>query len=143
MVIKMKLDEIYIKESIRIRKEYLTNLTNIITKEDEIRECIMMMENIKQEMEDVDEPTEEFFMLRLTKINDTIDEIRKYITPYYDKITELDKTQRVLYHSIKEKYPDISDDEIQNQIVPHIIPIDKKFVERNKDLYAKILEREK
>lgn len=139
----MILDKLYINESKRIRKVYLTNLANIVKKEDEIQLYFDMIENIKKEVKETDNQNEKYFIGKLMEINDNIEKIKSFILPYYENIKGLDEAQRTLYNNIKDKYPSMTDDEIKDQIMPHIIPIDEKFMKDNKELYDKILSKEK
>ena len=140
----MIIDDIYINEAKRIRKVYLTNIANIVKKEDDIQKYFNIIENIKQDIDNNEENTdEEFFMKKLYDINDKIEKIKNHLMPYYENIKKLDKDQRILYNNIREKYPNITDDEIQQQIVEHVVEVDKEFTEKNKDLYNKILEKQK
>jgi vacuolar-type H+-ATPase catalytic subunit A/Vma1 len=140
----MTLDKLYIDEAKRIRKVYLTNLANIVNKEDEIEMYFQLIENIKNEVNNSQNAIDEqFFISKLMEINDNIEKIKSFIIPHYEKIKELDGSQKTLYNNIKDKYPSITDEEVQDQIMPHIIPIDEKFMKDNKELYNKILLREK
>ena len=138
----MTIDKHYINEAKRIRKVYLTNLACIVEKEDEIQVYFNMIEDIRKEIKDSEETKDEYFINKLYEINDHIEKIKSYIIPHYDKIKELDTSQRILYNNIKEKYTDITNDEIQEQIVPHIIPVDQIFIKKNQELYNKIKEKE-
>lgn len=140
----MTIDRLYIDEAKRIRKVYLTNLANIVQKEEEIDRYFKMIEKIKDEVKDNESVTnEQFFIGKLLEINDNIEKIKTFIIPHYERIQELDGAQKILYNNIKDKYPDITDEEIQSQVMPHIIPIDEKFMKDNEDLYNKILSKEK
>ena len=139
----MQLDKLYIDEAKRIRKTYLTNLAAIVQREDEIQSYFKMIEDIKKQIEDSEDTNDEFFVKKLLDINDSIDKIKNVILPYYDKIKGLDDSQKLLYDNIKDKYPNITDEEIQEQIVPYITPIDQEFTRNNQELYNKILARQK
>lgn len=139
----MTLDKLYIDEAKRIRKVYLTNLANIVMKEDEIETYFHLIEDIREEVNNnKDNNSEQYFINKLMEIDSNIEKIKSFIIPHYERIKVLDEDQRTLYNNIKDKYPSITDDEIQDQIVPHIIPIDDKFRKDNKELYDKILLRE-
>jgi hypothetical protein len=56
------------------------------------------------------------------------------ILPYHDKVKDLDKQQRKLYNTIKDKYPNLSDEDMKNQIIPHVVKIDDKYKEQYKNL---------
>ncbi len=141
----MTIDEIYINEAKRIRKTYLTNIANIVKKEEDIQKYFNMIEDIKKEIDDTDQNSvdEKFYINRVYDISDNIDKVKNHLMPYYENIKKLDNDQKVLYNNIRDKYPDITDDEIQNQIVPHVVEIDKEFTKKNEELYNKILEKKK
>lgn len=141
----MTLDKLYIEEAKRIRKTYLKNLVEIVKKEDEIQVYFGMIEDVRKQVEENGtniEVSNDFFVKKLMDINDSIEKIKNVIVPHYEVIKKLDESQRLLYNNIKDKYPEITDDEIQNQIVPHILPIDKEFAKKNVGLYNKIMEKQ-
>ena len=138
----MILDKLYIEEAKRIRKTYLTNLVRIVEKEDEIQIYFKMIEDIKIQVENNKDKEDEFFISKLIEINNNIEKIQNVIMPHYEKIKKLDESQKILYNNIRDKYPDITDEEIQKQIVPHIIPIDQDFTKKNKELYDKVIEKQ-
>ena len=138
----MTLDKLYIDEAKRIRKTYLNNLAAIVKKEEEIQEYFKMIEDIKEQVKNSEETNDKYFMDKLVEINGKVDKIKDIIMPHYDEIKKLDDSQKLLYNNIKDKYPDTTDEEIQNQIVPHIHPIDQEFTKKNQDLYNKIIERQ-
>lgn len=138
----MTLDLIYINEAKRIRKVYLTNLTSIVEKEDDIQSFIKIIENIKTDIEEK-EDNEKEIQDKLLDINKNIDKIKEHIMPHYDEIKKLDESQRTLYNNIKDKYPKITDDEIQEQISSHIKTIDLDFIKKNKEIYQKVVDKQK
>lgn len=138
----MTLDKLYIDEAVRIRRTYLDNLAGIVRKEDEIQKYFEMIENVRKEVAENENPDQEYFVKKLTEINDNIEKIRSIIIPHYDTIKKLDESQKTLYNNIKDKYPEITDDDIQSQIVPHVIPIDKEFSKKNVGLYNKIVDKQ-
>ena len=138
----MKLDKLYIDEAIRIRKTYLNNLAAIVEKEDDIQKYFEMIEEVREQVEHNEAGDQEFFIKKLLEINDNIEKIKTVIMPHYDIIQKLDDTQKLLYNNIKDKYPEITDEEIQTQIVPHIVPIDDEFRRKNVDLYDDIMKKQ-
>lgn len=138
----MTLDKLYIDEAVRIRRTYLDNLAGIVRKEDEIQKYFEMIEDVRKEVAENENPDQEYFVKKLTEINDNIEKIRSIIIPHYDTIKKLDESQKTLYNNIKDKYPEITDDDIQSQIVPHVIPIDKEFSKKNVGLYNKIVDKQ-
>jgi transcription termination factor NusB len=120
----------------------MNNLVNIIEKEDEIEVYKKIMEDIKNEVENNESTNDEYFIKKLMELNDNIEKIKGIIMPHYETIKELDSAQRILYNRIKEKHPTITDEEIQNEIVPFIIPLDEDFRKKNINIYQKILTKQ-
>ena len=143
----MNIDEIYINEAIRIRKVYLDSLLKIVEKEEDIKKYFDELDKIKEQIEKAKDENiqldEKKMATTMIQINKNIEKIKNYISPYYDSIKGLNEDQRILYNNIRDKYPNITNDEIQTQIVPHIIPIDKQFRKENEKTYQKIMERKK
>ena len=125
----MELDRIYIDESIRIRKEYVYNIKFIDKLEPEYESLLEKFEKAKSVIDDIDydesDPryNKDFFVKMLEELNISIEETSKNIKPYIDAIKKLDEDQKVLYYSIKEKYPNITDTQMEDAIVPYIYNI--------------------
>lgn len=119
------IDKIYIEEAVRIRKEYLNNLIYISNEEDNIKEYISKLKKIQNEIENGELNDEKYYREMLFDIEIMIKKATNKIKPYYDKIKVLDNNQSTLYNNIREKYTNITDDEIKNDILPYIVKIDK------------------
>lgn len=113
----------YIREGIRLRKLYLENLKEILKQEPIIFERKMVFDKIKDEMENIvySELNEVRKTLELNnKLIDLDKEIRRIqnvIKPYYDNIEKLKTERDRLYLAIKEKYPNISSEQIEQEIM--------------------------
>ncbi len=122
----MKLDKIYINDAIRIRKEYKKSLESILNekvpldvKKKEIEDYQSNMENIIDE--DMNDITKRLKLNNdLQKIERIIKEIQSKIKPHYDNIEKLRTDADRLYNSIMEKYPNVTEQEIKNQIAPYL-----------------------
>ena len=121
------IDKLYIDAAKQIREEYLKNLVYITQQEDRIKEMVNELSEISKKIDSSDIRDEEYYRGILRDVDKMINEANNKIKPYQDKIQQLDDEQRKLYHRIKEKYPNLSDDDLRNQIVPHIIELDKKL----------------
>lgn len=137
----MKLDLIYINEAKRIRKSYLTSLSNIVKKEDEIKKLLTELEDIKNEVDESTNTSDEYYNDKILEISKKIESIQNYIIPHYTKIQELDKDQSKLYGNIKDKYPNITDKDIRAQVVPEVMVIDQEFAMYNDSVYNRIKDR--
>ena len=118
--------EQYIKEGLRIRKCYIQNLKEIIKQEPVIFERKKVFEQLKDEMEstvksdlnDVRKILE--LNNKLIYIEKEIIIIQDIIKPYYDVIENLKTDRDRLYLAIKEKYPDITQEEIEKDIMSRV-----------------------
>ena len=120
------LEEQYIKEGLRIRKSYIQNLKEIIKQEPIIFERKKIFEHLKDDMEttvksdlnDVRKILE--LNNKLIYIEKEIKIIQDIIKPYYDVIENLKTDRDRLYLAIKEKYPDITQEEIEKDIMSRV-----------------------
>lgn len=132
------IDLIYLNESKRIRKEYLENLAYIVKNEDVINFHINEINNIKDILNDSPDSNKDEFINQLKIMDENLQKISKHIQKYYDNIKQLDVDQRKLYYNIKDKYPNISDDDIKNEIIEFIEPVNNEFIKNNNEIYNKI-----
>lgn len=122
---KPTINDNYIAEAYRIRKEYIEAIKTMESKTG-------LLEHYKSEIkklssifsiEEVTEKNQDMINSRLNEIEDYMEKTRKQIQPLYDKIMELKNDSNILYDSIKEKYPTLSAEEIKEQIVPYVSEI--------------------
>lgn len=114
--------EQYIDEAVRIRKSYLQNMKEIVEQEPIIMKRKDMFQQIQDEMKgivysdqnDIRKTME--LNEKLIYLEREIKSIQDIIRPYYDKIEKLKNDRDRLYLSIKEKYPNITPEEIKNDI---------------------------
>ena len=128
------IDEFYINEAVRIRKEYLDNLIYLAQEEENIKSLTDDLNQLSKDVEKSEKRDEKYYRDALFEVELMIRKATEKIMPYHDKTKELDKQQRTLYNTIKEKYPDLSDEEMKNIIIPHIIKVDSKYKEKYNNL---------
>jgi len=122
----MKLDQTYINEAIRIRQKYVVSIKNILKEEDILKQKKSDIYNIRDGMENIVESDIHDITKRLklnkelNKIERIIKTIQDKIRPHYENIEQVRKDADKLYSSIKEKYPNITEDDIKKQITPYI-----------------------
>ena len=118
--------EQYINEGIRIRKSYIQNLKEILKQEPIIFERKTIFEKLKDDMEatvtsDINEARKILELNnKLITIEKEIRVIQSIIKPYYDAIESLRTDKDRLYLAIKEKYPNITQDEIEKDIMSRV-----------------------
>lgn len=127
------IDKLYIKESMRIRDEYISSLKKILDEEDIINEKKKEIESLKGNIEELIKIDMNDVTKRL-KLNNTLNGIDKLmkdiqtrIQPHYDHIENLRTDADKLYNSIREKYPNIDEEEMKNELYPYLEIIDQKI----------------
>ncbi len=118
--------EQYIKEGIRIRKNYIYNLKEILKQEPIIFQRKSVFEKLQQEMEnvvksDLNEMRKTLKLgNKLLVLEKEIKNIQDIIKPFYDSIEKLKDDRDKLYLAIKEKYPNISIEQIEKEIMSKV-----------------------
>ena len=118
--------EQYIKEGVRLREFYIENLQKILDQEPIINERKKVFDEIKQEMEktvfsELNDIRKTLLLNnKLLELEKEIKKIQELIRPYYDTIENLKTERDRLYVAIKEKYPNITDDEIEREIMQKV-----------------------
>lgn len=118
--------EEYIREGIRIRKSYIRNLEEIIKQEPIIFERKKVFEQLKDDMEstvnsdlnDIRKTLE--LNNKLIFLEKEIKSIQDIIRPYYDVIESLKNDRDRLYLAITSKYPGITKEEIEKDIMSRV-----------------------
>jgi len=129
------IDEKYINEAVDIRKEYLKSMTIVVEKENTINtyrdELIVLMDQMDEYMKSNSvDPT--ILNSRLIDLEQSMNRIQNEIRPMNDKIDVLKKRSNKLYSIIRENYPDISDEEIRNEIEPRIVGLEQEIFQPKK-----------
>lgn len=117
----------YINEGVRIRQIYMENLREILKLEDSIIKEKNNLEKVKKEAElivkdpDISEARKKLTLnQKLYEMDKNIRTIQNTIKPFYDKIEKLREDADRLLIAIKEKYPNISPQEIEKDIMSHV-----------------------
>jgi len=122
------IDPIFIEKAISIREEYLKCIEKIDIDSNELLECKLEIENLLEKGDSLVEEYEESksknseskIYETIEEISKTIENLQKRVKPYKDRVKELEKESDMLYIAIKDRYPDISQEEIKKQITPHL-----------------------
>lgn len=116
----------YIDEGIRIRKTYLSNLEEILKIEPSILEKKKKFDELSSEMESVVK-SDKNDIRKTLELNNTlmvlekeIISIQNMVKPYHDEIEKLRNDTDKLYLAIKEKYPNITPSEIEDEIMSKV-----------------------
>lgn len=121
-----KIHERFLNEAVRIRKEYLKTLRELLEKENIVdfkkKELLNIVNDVdfymKQDENDVDRT---MLNNKLLDIEKSINSITNEIFPLQDIVDKLKEDSRKLFYTIKEKYPDMSEKDIQKEIIDNLI----------------------
>jgi hypothetical protein len=129
----MKIDLLYIKESKRIIDTYdelIEYVNSIYTILDNNKNILL---DIQKDIYNIDNDNKETKLVSLEKLQECILEydkeiikIQKELNPYLTKIEKVKKDSVLLYKTIKENYPGVSDTDLQIQIQTQIKELKKE-----------------
>jgi prefoldin subunit 5 len=123
------IDRNYINSAIKIRQEYLDLNSKILEYDSNIKKVGQKISDISSELENIKNNMSTYKSIddvnkEVTKKLETLDKesksIENWIIPMNQRMEELSKMETNLYIAIKEKYPDMTDEEIVNEITPFI-----------------------
>ena len=117
------IDESFIKAAIKIRREYLkltNNLSFYKRKAEDVIEnledIVTKIENIQQETENQSITNNDAVVFQLTKLLTDVESegraVESLIDPLNKEIEKLGLEEQELWRNIKNKYPNLSDEEI-------------------------------
>lgn len=120
------IDTIFIEKAVAIREEYIKCMENIDIDEKKLSDCkdtiidlINKGDELTENYEDNDLYSTEINEI-IQDITNTINELQKNIQPYKDRVKELEKESDMLYIAIKDRYPELTQEDIKKQIIPHL-----------------------
>jgi len=117
------IDENFIKAAIKIRREYLKLTNNLNFYKRKAEDVISNLEDIVNKIEKIQEETEnqqvinnDAIVLQLTKLLTDIESegrsVESLIDPLNKEIEKVGVEEQELWRNIKNKYPNLSDEEI-------------------------------
>jgi len=125
---KIKLDKRFVDESVRIRESYLKSLSKLKNKEDLILE---IKNNIGETYDlatnSINEIDSEMIEMKIENLTSDIKKLQTDIEPILDNINILKNEANFLFDKIKEKFPNITKQELIESVYNDVIKIDKKY----------------
>jgi len=118
--------EQYINEAIRIRKTYFENLNHILNQENNIndkKKIILKIQEdmgfvVKSDLNGIKKTLE--LNNKLVFLEKEITNIYNIIKPYHDNIEGLKNDTDRLFLAIKEKYPNLTNEQIEQEIMSKV-----------------------
>jgi len=123
---KIRIEKRFIDESLRIRKEYLNSLTELKDKESnisKIKNDILESYNLAH-VNDIDK---ELMETKIEKLSNDIKKLQNDVEPIIIDINNLKNDADRLFEKIKEKYPNVTKEDLIDSLSPHINNIDKDY----------------
>ncbi len=114
------MDKIFIEQAKNIRKEYIKNIKEISKCESQVEEYKNKLNEIQEDLKDVDVETAKD---KLTEIEVNIKRIETILSPYTKKIEHLESSADKLFENIKQRYPNLTMEQIQNELIPYLTEI--------------------
>lgn len=114
---KYKISDVYIEEGLRIRKEYLNTLKDILKHEDNINNYKYKIDNILDTIKQDDNLTVDTIKLKLMDIEKHIIQVENILNPLYEKLNNLENLSLKLHETILTIYPDIDIEDAKQQII--------------------------
>ena len=115
---KYKIEQRFIDKAVYIRKEFLKSVKIALDRQGIISTYLSELEKLKDGLDEVQNTDE--FIKKINEIEQKIIVIEKEMSFHIKKREFLEKEEIKLCELVLERYPDITEDEIKEQIQPHI-----------------------
>ncbi len=115
---KHKIDQRYINKAVHIRKEFLNSIKNLMIKQEYIQKYLIEIEKYKNELTDITNTDDIIKSINIIEQNILI--VEKEMSFFISKREQLEKEEIKLCELVLERYKGITEDEIKEQIYPHI-----------------------
>ena len=115
------MDRKFIEQAKVIRREYIKVVKNIAKSEAELEIFRDQLKNIESELND--KMDEDLIRSKMTEIEKNLKSIENIIVPFDKKVKKLEKDADKLFENIKSRYPKMTAEEIQNEMIPYLAEI--------------------
>lgn len=110
------MDKKFIEQAKHIRIEYIKNLNDVLKCEEKINkykdELKVIQENLSSE--------DSSLLSKMAVIEKNLKTIENIMNPFTKKVKRLEKEADTLFDNIKERHPELSPEDIQNELIPHL-----------------------
>jgi len=113
-----KIDQRFIEQAVRIRREFLKSLKVAQERQGVVMVYLDQLNNLKDDLDNITE--KEDIISKIGEIEKSIIVIEKEMSYHLQKREDLEKDEIKLCEMVLERYPGITEDEIKEQIYPHI-----------------------
>lgn len=115
------MDKIFIDTAIKIREDYIKCNDNILKQENMINTFKKDLDIIRSTIKD--DMTKDDIQSKLYQIEKNMAILESSLKPHLQEMEKLQSQADVLFENIKNKHPELSIDDIQNELIPHLSKI--------------------
>ena len=108
----------FIEQSKQIRREYIKVVKEVVNFEYKINEYKDKLAEISESLDE--NMKEEEIRLKLMDMEKNIKIIENMMKPHIEKINILEKHADQLFENIKERYPDMTIEQIKLELIPYL-----------------------
>lgn len=115
------MDKIFIDTAIKIRKDYIKCNDNILKQENMINIFKKELDIIRSTIND--DMTKDEIQLKLYEIEKKMAVLETSLKPHLQEMEKLQSQADILFDNIKNKHPELSVNDIQNELIPYLSKI--------------------
>jgi chromosome segregation ATPase len=115
------MDKIFIEQAKALRRQFFKNAKEVIKHEDAINNYRIELLNLKDEINP--QMNEELIRGKFIEIEKKIKSIEDILDPYNQQIRKLEKEADILFEHIKERHPNLTKEDIERELIPHLLEI--------------------
>lgn len=113
-----KIEYRFIEQAIRIRKEFLKSLKIANQRQEVVLVYLDQLNKLKNDLDNIKD--KDSLILKINEIEKSMVIIEKEMNYHLKKRENLEKDEIKLCEMVLERYPGITEDEIRNQLYPHL-----------------------
>jgi len=110
------MDKKFIEQAKHIRIEYIRNLSNISGYEKKINGYKDELSEIQRNMK----PDDQSLLVKMMNMEKKLKALENIMVPFAKKIKDLEKEADTLFENIKDRHPNMTPEDIQNELIPHL-----------------------
>ena len=113
-----KLEQRFIDKAVQIRKDFLKSVKVAMERQEVVQVYLNELNQLKDSLDEVKDTDD--FINKIKAVEDKIRIVENEMSYHLKKREFLEKEQSKLCELVLERYPGITEDEIRQQIYPHI-----------------------
>ena len=115
---KYKIDQRFIEQAVRIRRDFLKSLKIATERQEVVMVYLDQLNNLKYDLDNIKE--KEDLILKINEIEKSVSVIEKEMSYHLLKREQLEKDEIKLCEMVLERYQGITEDEIKEQLHPYL-----------------------